>query len=182
MKKCALLILTPLLLWGCGKDDEIKTYQVAPTPQETIQKTEAPQTMDLPFQATLPKGWVQKPASGIRVVSYKIEKSALDFYLVVLYSGELVPNVNLWRKQLHLPPLTPAKIQTLAKPVTIDGVKALSVTLYNEKLNAGIFSTIIKRGPKSFWFFTAKGLASDLKKELPEIQTFLQSVRFKPAP
>src|SRR5438128_1071356 len=64
--KRALVLVPVLLLAGCGKE-EIQVYQI---PKEKPASTPTPVVADqnaAPLHWTVPQGWQEKPASGVRV-------------------------------------------------------------------------------------------------------------------
>ena len=120
---------------GCGKD-EVRVYQA---PQETPtvaaanppgKTTQSPSASEVPGSAasgsaaaeagaserpavpwTVPAGWEEKPASGMRVASYGVKSPdgrSADISVVAMgggAGGEL-ENVNRWRDQIGLEPAT----------------------------------------------------------------------------
>ncbi len=123
-----VLVAALVVVAGCGRDD-VKVYQVvkesppadnqsasAPAAEPT---QSAPSGMDasvapapanaLPqFQFSLPPGWVEVPASQMRVASFSVTNAAgpaADVGIIPLPAGENeLALVNMWRSQLQLPP------------------------------------------------------------------------------
>jgi hypothetical protein len=56
----------------------------------------------------LPKNWKEEKASGMRLASFRIDGSLADVSLIQLAGdgGGLSANVNRWRSQISLPPLS----------------------------------------------------------------------------
>ena len=78
------LFLLVGLLSGCGRE-EVQTYEIpkqAPLVREPVEFVEAPSTLG--FEADVPASWQELPGQGMRVVSYTIEGTEIDFYAIKL--------------------------------------------------------------------------------------------------
>jgi hypothetical protein len=65
---------------------------------------------------TVPEGWKEGPAKSMRLVTFSpADKPGVECYVTILAAqgGGLEANVNRWRGQLSLPPLTAAEIAAL---------------------------------------------------------------------
>jgi len=114
------LLLTALLLAACRRE-EVTHFRVAKSaPAAPAQAAEAaamsmvpamePAKPVTPLAWTLPAGWTQAVAGGMRYATLKRAGSAVDVSVVVLpgtAGGELA-NVNRWRGQLGVAPLDDA--------------------------------------------------------------------------
>lgn len=166
------------LVCGCA-EEEVRTVEV---PKE-IQIQPAPVKMmstplQVGFEADLPEGWQIRPGQGMRVVSYAIEHTQIDFYIIKLGMGDLTSNVNRWRGQLDLPEASAEAIAQAVKPLMAGSTPVQYVELYNEDKNKGILAAIADRSP-SFWYFTAKGSVDELQAHASDIQRFINSIRFE---
>ena len=164
------------MLAGCGQE-EIQTYQapkeIKPIP--TVQPLEE-QPAEPGFTATLPKGWTEQEASGMRTASYTIEGTDIDFYLTPLMIGDVPSNVNRWRGQVGLPPESPETISEEVKTFQVDDHETHYIEILNTENDRGIVAAIVDLAPQ-YWYFTAKGPAAELKSHIPEIRTFLESLK-----
>jgi len=52
-----------------------------------------------PVRATAPENWLQRPSSQFRLLNYRFGESGLGEVYVSISSGEVLENVNRWRKQ-----------------------------------------------------------------------------------
>ena len=130
-------------LSSCGSDGvsvysvEKKTIPKSPQAQVRSETTEKQQPhLNRPYDHVLPEGWIELPASGMRLVSLTVDHSAgkLDGSLVKLGSGgrSILDNVNRWRGQVKLDQLTREELdQTIEKLSTPLG-DAHMVTLTNQ--------------------------------------------------
>ena len=182
MKNAFYIILPAVVLSGCGRE-QVQTYH-APKEPATATATPPP-SMEVParaasrsFEAQLPAGWTEKPGSGMRMVSYAIEGTSIDFYLISLSMGDVPSNVNRWRGQVGLPAATADEINTDVEVLQVDGRELKYIEIYNEEGGSGIIAAIVDFSP-TYWYFTAKGKVTELKEHVPEIRRFLQSLDFE---
>ncbi|VGO16737.1 hypothetical protein PDESU_05328 [Pontiella desulfatans] len=179
-----LWILAPILalLAACGRD-QVETYEVAK------EKTAAPaqQEMKAPemraaapasngFSADVPETWTEKPGSGMRIVSYSIEGTSVDFYLISLSMGDVPSNVNRWRGQIGLAPASAEDIAKDLQTFKADGHEVNYAELYNPDSGKGIIAAIVDLAPK-YWYFTAKGSVEELQAHAADIRNFLESLK-----
>jgi len=177
MKNLFLFCLALGLTAGCGHEDA-QTYQA---PKETVAAPVAEAVPTQPpsgneFEAALPEGWTEEKGSGMRMASYAIEGSSVDFYLISLMMGDVPSNVNRWRGQVGLPPIPPEAIAKEVESFQIDGPGVKYIEIYNEESDRGIISAIVDLDPV-YWYFTAKGPVDELQANVSDIRKFLESVK-----
>ena len=183
MKMIVALLLIPVFLVACDRN-EVKTYQVPkeqtvlPVAESTAAaQHEAPPVSDR-FEAVLPETWKEMPGSGMRMVSYAIDGTSIDFYLISLSMGDVPSNVNRWRGQVGLPEATAEAINTDVEALEVDGHAVSYIEIYNEEDGKGIIAAIIDLAP-SYWYFTAKGSVDELKENAADIRAFIGSIKFE---
>lgn len=191
MNKSLYLLAIPLFLASCGGND-VETYQVPKEKQATAPavQTEAPMQQSAPsmsaaptssagFTADLPAGWKEKPSSSaMRKISYGIEGTDIDFYLISLSMGDVPSNVNRWRKQVGLADASPADIAEDIQVFEAGGHEVKYIEIYNEEGGNGIIAAIIDLSP-SYWYFTGKGTVQELKAHASDMQAFLKTIKFE---
>ncbi|MCL4233281.1 MAG: hypothetical protein KJ042_02050, partial [Deltaproteobacteria bacterium] len=68
---------------------------------------------------TLPEGWTEKPAKGMRAASFDVTigEATADAAITELVgkAGGLEANITRWRKQVELPPMTAEEIAAAGK-------------------------------------------------------------------
>lgn len=178
------LLFFPMLafLYGCG-GEKTQTY-TAPKETSTPSSMQMPvqQTSAQPagkgFDAELPEGWTEKPGSGMRMVSYTIEGTTVDFYLISLSMGDLASNVNRWRGQVGLASASPEEIDQAAQSLDINGHPMRYIEIYNDEGGKGIIAAIIDLAPQ-YWYFTAKGPVAELQANASDIRAFLESIKLE---
>ena len=176
-KKTILIALMSLLFYGCGQD-KVQTYELpkqVKSKPNTVEMIE--ESVKIGFKADPPKNWQVIPGKGMRVISYSIDETDIDFYAIKLGMGDLVSNVNRWRGQIGLQDQTPEEIALEVKPLMANGAPVSFVELYNPELNKGILAAIVDTKP-TYWYFTAKGNIEELKANSSDIQRFINSIRF----
>lgn len=90
-----------------------------------------------PITWTLPEGWTEGEASGMRYATLLIEQGGekpLDVS-VMPAGGSILANVNRWRGQVGLDAVTQQQLEEQVERLDIDGNPAVLVNLVNE--NAG---------------------------------------------
>ena len=195
---------------GCGKD-EVRVYQApqdaAPvaaadargvTPQDAsvspasgsassrsaAAEAGASERPAVPW--TVPAGWEEKPASGMRVASYGVKRPdgrSADISVVAMgggAGGEL-ENVNRWRDQIGLEPATEADLAGLRSLIPagnrqvvvyeLDGKKAV----LDGKYAARTLAAILPAGEMTV-FFKITGENALVAEQKPQFLAWLKSV------
>jgi hypothetical protein len=135
---------------------------------------------------TVPAGWEEKPASGMRVASYAVKRPdgrSADISVVAMgggAGGEL-ENVNRWRNQIGLEPVTEAELATQRSIVPagnrqvvmyeLDGKKAV----LEEKYAARTLAAILPAGEMTV-FFKITGENALVAEQKPQFLAWLKSV------
>ena len=195
---------------GCGKD-EVRVYQ-APQDAPSVaaanpqgKTTQNPAASEAPNSAasgsatadagaserpavpwTVPAGWEEKPASGMRVASYGVKRPdgrSADISVVAMgggAGGEL-ENVNRWRDQIGLEPATEADLAGLRSIIPagnrqvvvyeLDGKKAV----LDGKYAARTLAAILPAGEMTV-FFKITGENALVAEQKPQFLAWLKSV------
>ena len=107
-----LIYLSLLFIFGCDNNNSIRTYSIPK--QRTIPLKNTVTKSDNQFNWSAPSHWEQTNISPMRLASYNIPYDAGNGDLSVTnFSGDgggLLANVNRWRGQLDLSPLTIDKL------------------------------------------------------------------------
>ncbi len=128
-----------------------------------------------------PADWTAKPASAMRKGSYAVpgaggEAGDLSITAFPGAVGGLIANVNRWRGQVQLPPLTEAD---LPSAVTAFAENGLEVTLVDFPSPGGgkrILGAIIPLGDSS-WFFKLTGTNALITAAKPGFLNFLKTIK-----
>lgn len=188
---------------GCGRDS-VKVYHVdasdtaAPAPPPLAAPATPPAQMPMtmpaglpapdnsgqpPLKYTLPVGWQEKPASQMRVASFEISENGKQADISVIplggMAGGAVANVNRWRGQVSLPPLTEGEIEKLAEKISVGDQPA---DLYDITGDAQRIVAVIFHRDDTAWFFKMTGDAQFVEAQKPAFVSFLKTLQFGQAP
>jgi hypothetical protein len=147
----------------------------------------SPPAVEGKLKWTLPPGWQEQPAGGMRVGSFLVTegKGKADISVVTLSgeAGGVLANINRWRKQLLLSETTETGLPSLATNVDSDGTPALIVDMVSDvplpdtKIRTRILGAIIERGGNT-WFVKMTGEDSLVKKHKAGFLDFVKSLKF----
>ncbi len=173
---------------GCNRsDDQITVYRIpkeTPTPaalQQVAQNGAAAPAIHW----TAPAGWEEQPASGFRKGSFLVrgadgKKADVSVILFPEAAGGLLANVNRWRDQLKLAPIT--DVVQAGTPMDVSGRDMFFVDLVSDQplspdgSKSRILGGIFPAGAET-WFFKMIGPDALVESQREAFRQFLQSVR-----
>ncbi len=180
-----------LVLFSSCRDPKIRNYQIA---KEPIAKP--PAGMTAPTAASAPPAihwqkpdaWQEQKGKSMRVGSFLVgETNGVKTELAVTtFPGDVggdFANVNRWRGQIQLPPITeaelPAAITSFDLPAGKFQLVDLTSTepLLDGKHKARILGAWLKQAERT-WFFKMNGDAETVGAQREALITFLRSVTF----
>jgi len=127
----------------------------------------------------MPAGWSEVPPSAMRYASFSAgaNDNKVDISIVTFpgEGGNDADNVNRWRQQISLPPMSPAAVATQIAPLKTDDATFSTVDIAGT--NARTLAAWTRRDGH-VWFFKATGASATIEKEKPNFVKFVQSVRF----
>lgn len=199
----ALGVTVALLAAGCGKE-EVRVYEVAKetnaapvvasapaTPAMDPGSVKAPAARTPKAPWTIPPEWQERPnASGMRLASYGVtapDGRSVDISVTALgeQAGTELENVNRWRGQVKLAPLTEDQLPTARDPVKV-GTESAHVydmvsqeAMLDGKYKTRVLATILPAGGMTV-FFKATGEADLVAGEKQRFIGWLASVRTGP--
>jgi hypothetical protein len=186
-----------LSLAGCGRND-VQVYQVgkeqaqSPPAQGADATAMPPGHPDVSAQPpglkwTLPTGWEEVvPPGQMRVASFRIkgEGSKLGDVSVVPLpgaAGGILANVNRWRGQVGLAPVSEAELGNLAQKVVIAGHPGELYEQAGQGTGSGeptrILAAILMHDEVA-WFFKVTGDDQLVAQQKPAFVEFLKSLTF----
>jgi hypothetical protein len=187
-------------LTGCGRDD-VRTYSV---PKETTSQLAA---ADLPsghpdisggsrisaaapaITAKVPADWQEAPPGEMRVASYHVkgkDGKMADVSVIPLpgMAGRDLDNVNRWRGQVGLAPVTEAELGKLAESVQVGGQEGKLYEMAGQNSGSGeknrILAAIVRR-PDAAWFFKMVGDDGVVSEQKSAFVEYLKSFSFAAA-
>ena len=122
-----------------------------------------------------PAGWQTKPGSAMRKGSYAVGGDAE--VAVTAFPGDVggvLANVNRWRGQVGLAPISDAELSQAALPIDVNGLHFVVIDA------AGSSSRIVAAllpWQGATWFFKLTGPADAVGKARPEFLEFLKTVQ-----
>ena len=131
---------------------------------------------------TAPAGWVVKPAAAMRKASYTITAAGASTDLAITaFPGDVggeVANVNRWRGQLQLPPLSESEVVASLERLTVNGLAVTVVDFTNATSTPPqrILGAMVPF-ERSTWFFKLLGPEPVVAEAKPAFLRFLQTVK-----
>jgi len=99
-------------------------------------------------QWTLPKGWRERPAEGMRYATLEIDSGGGTLEATVSTAGgDLLANVNRWRGQLGLSPIDETELDQETTKLELDGTTALLVNFEGKLKPGGMGNPPFAGGP-----------------------------------
>lgn len=127
----------------------------------------------------VPAAWEASEPSGIRKANFTIPSDVGSAEVTVLtFPGDVggtLANINRWRQQIGLEPVTSAGVKALSEPCEIAGHKGLYVRLEGD--SQSIFGAILPFHGNT-WFFKMLGDTDVVRANDADMKQFLNSVRF----
>ena len=190
-----LLFAIALTLVSCNSG-KIEVYQI---PKEGINVAMQSVSAGLvpppgsPAQWTKPESWKEQPLSEMRIGSFKVEGSNGDSadVSVIAFPGEaggLISNINRWRGQLQLSPLSEDQLPEVIQKAEVDNVPTDLVdfqTPENVPKPSRILGAVLQAGDRT-WFVKMTGPPVLIESQRQIFLDFVKSFRFtspkEPAP
>lgn len=126
---------------------------------------------------SVPAGWTELPASGLRKATLQVtDENGSGELTVLVFPGDVggtLANINRWRGQIQLAPVTEAELATISSPYPISKHGGLYV-----QLNGGAQSILGGLLPfhDSTWFFKFIGDSATVLANETQFKAFLDSV------
>lgn len=188
------VVLLPLILVACSKP-EIATYRVpkdkTPAAAAAAPASPGPGTMaGTPVRAAAGAGltwtgashWQPKPASGMRKGTFTItgEGGATADLAITAFPGDVggeVANVNRWRSQIQLPPLSPEEAARSIERLEYNGLKIGFVEMAGSGADATRVLGAMVPYEGATWFFKLTGPDTLVAKEKGAFLEFLRTLK-----
>jgi hypothetical protein len=185
-------LLSALLLAGCDRH-EVQVYRVPKEPVNVEQaEGEVPHRHDHESPApprlrwTLPEGWQEQSAGGMRVGSFVMtnqQGARAEVAIIPLPdTGQELDLVNMWRAQVQLAPITAENIDKEAESVRVGGEAGKLFQMASADTNSPI-GLLVAMVPKTGqrWFFKMTGHSALVREQKPAFIAFLDSIKFESA-
>lgn len=186
-----LLLCAALGLTGCGKQESryIEVSEAPPPVAEAAQRETAPlwereggSGREVGFTYAVPEGWTEVAPSSMKVLSMvsgappeqSVECSVSVFPGDV---GGRLANINRWRRQVGLGPLSQEAVDGFVEPVTLSQMEGWQVDFTGPGGTNRVVVAVLFRDGQS-WFFKLMGPEAAVSDERAAFGQFLESVRF----
>ncbi len=186
----AVACVAALSLAGCNNDSEITVYRIpkeaqpqATPVQDAMQA--AANAGPLTVQWTAPPGWETQPATGFRKGSFLYhgpdgQQADISVISFPESAGGLLANINRWRGQLKLAPVS--DIAEAATPMSVAGHPLSFVDIVSDQpmLDGGLKSRVlggILETPGETWFFKMTGPDQLVASQRDTFRQFLANIQ-----
>lgn len=164
-------------LAGCG-NSEVTVYKVA-------KESPASAAAQVPLTWTLPADWQEVKPGPMRLAQFSAagpggKTAEVSIVLMGGTAGGELGNVNRWRGQVSLAPVTEEEVSKLGEKAETAGAKTKLYDLAGTSAAGGkarILVTSVQRGDES-WFFKMTGEDELVAAQKPAFIGFLQSLKF----
>ena len=124
-----------------------------------------------------PEHWKPGPVKGMRKANFSFDRDGkLVEITVIPAGGNMLANVNRWRGQIQLPPVSEADLDKSLQPIEADGLTGSYIELFGPR--EAILAAIFAKG-QTQWFVKLKGDAAVAKNEVAPFKAFSESLKFK---
>jgi hypothetical protein len=158
--------------------DAIRVYVA---PKDRIAAPDAPRSRPR-LTWNLPKGWQQTDPGEVSVANFIVKSStgvaSINITPMPNLEGREAMVVNMWREQLHQPPLREDEIASALTPVEVGQETGHLFELTFERQQ--IVTAMLHRANGS-WFFKLAGDPATVAEKKPEFLAFLKSIEFPDA-
>ncbi len=191
-KKLLLLAFVALLLSSC-KDKSITVYEApkdTPSKHQHGEASAPTQENDLSWEK--PETWEATALSSFRKGSFAFTSAdgqKIDISIIAFpeKAGGLLQNINRWRDQLHLPPISQDQLSDNTTAISIAGQPATQVEIVSEtaiiegQFKSRIIAAILSENQQS-WFFKMVGTDAAVLSQKKTFISFLASVKKETPP
>ncbi len=133
----------------------------------------------------VPLGWQSKqPSNSMTTAAFAVSEGSQAAEITVMplpaRADFLLLNVNRWRGQLNLPPITADELKSAVKQIPAGDATASYVQLVapaDASPRQAILGAMATHGDE-VWFFKLKGDADLAERERPKFEAFVKSIRF----
>ncbi len=163
-----------LIALGCNQD-EVRVYRV-----EKTKPPERDSAGNRQIAWTLPEGWVEAPATGLRRATLKPPfPGTVEASVVTLQGkagGELA-NVNRWRSQLGLSPVAASNLASIRRIVNAPAGPLAVFDFTSENApKLRLVAACLTRADGSTWFFKLAGNAEPVGQAKPGFLKLLETI------
>lgn len=191
MKQLLLLLLLLILIPSCNESDQPEISEIPKVNYLSYAKYKAQEAkIETPDNAvdgmlfTAPQHWQKEEASGMRLLSYIVadKKKFANFTLIKLIgrSGSIRDNVNRWRGQLNLKPISQARLNKALKQIPTESGTYQFIDIQRIQKRGQetdrILAAILTKGETTY-FFKLMGPHTLIENEKQNFLEFLEKIK-----
>ncbi len=184
---------------GCQRHEQIGVNEEPPADGSTATRlgaspatgsaqprTQNP-TLNESIRHVVPEGWPPAQASGLRRVAFQIEEGPLAAEMTAMglpgSATRLLPNVNLWRRQIGLEETTQEDLDGALEAIEVDGRRGHYISLVgsSDTERPRAMLVVLVSDQDRTWFFKMIGDSELVAAEKEHFEEFVRSVTFVPA-
>ncbi|MHB8972215.1 MAG: hypothetical protein ACYC3X_20490 [Pirellulaceae bacterium] len=139
------------------------------------------------IEYVVPEGWSPTEGSGVRRVTFEVKEGSLAAETTAMglpgSATRLLPNVNLWRRQVGLEDTTQKDLDATLEPIEIDGRPGHYIRLAGPSdAERPLGMLVVLAGEQDrTWFFKMFGDSELVSRQKERFEEFVRSVKFVPA-
>ncbi|NQY74733.1 MAG: hypothetical protein HRT90_08230 [Candidatus Margulisbacteria bacterium] len=167
-----IFFILMIALLGCKKAS-IVTYHI---PKNTSFLVQSESTLSLPFGFETPSHWHQQPPTRMRIMGFFVQEyppNEIDISITTLTgdAGGLLANVNRWRNQIQLPPISQKELRVETKTISDHQMNIVDVKGPQKRVLVGMY-----RLHDQQFFFKMMGKNPIVAQEEKVFYQFLNSI------
>jgi len=139
----------------------------------------APQmSKPVPFTYDTPEGWSEGTGNSFRILTLETKTDEGPVEMSVTRfpgGGELLENVNRWRRQVEMEPIPGDELDSHLTKISIGGIDSWVAAA--EGTDNSIIAAIVPDG-EAKWFFKLTGKKSAVATQREQFDAFLKSIEF----
>jgi hypothetical protein len=153
-----------------------------PLPQSAPATSPPPADTKVDLAYDTPEGWKPGTIGAFARLAFDIDSEGKQASVTVSQAGgDLLSNVNRWRQQVQLTPLTAEQLPQEMQPIEVDSIEGHYVKLVgpaaDQQPAKAILGVILVRQGES-WFFKLTGDAAVAQQQEENFKSFVRSVKF----
>jgi len=176
---------------GCKRED-VNVYYVSKEPRAAMEQAQMPEghpplggePTSARAKWTTPAGWTEAPLGSMRLASFRIasddKRAEVGVIPLMGTGGGDLENVNRWRGEVGLSPITDDELKQQAHTVQVDGRAASLFDMDGKTADgaAGRVVAAIQHRDGTAWFFKMAGDSELVGKNKEAFVSFLGSFQF----
>jgi len=134
------------------------------------------------WTATAPSDWQQQSPAPMQTAKFTVAEPSggqAEITVVMLPgdAGGTLANVNRWRQQIGLGPVSEGQLAQLVSPLEVPGAKGLQVDMTADKTKRRMVAAMVSRGAET-WFYKLVGDEAVVGKQQASFLRFVQGAKY----